>query len=87
MQPEYSNAAAKAINGMDGVIKKRIKKGIEGLMETPPQGDIKLLQGYKDKTYRLRIGDYRVIFRYETDDDGKRFPFISDIDSRGEIYK
>ena len=83
MQPVYSNVAAKTINGMDRSTKKRIKEGIEKL----PDGDVKPLRGYKDKSLRLRIGDYRVIFRYELDDNGIRYPFISEIDNRGDIYK
>ena len=87
MQIEYSKVAIKSISSMDRNTKQRIKSAIDGLMETPPTGDIKLLQGYTIKTYRLRVGKYRIIYRYDTDKNKHIVLFISDIDSRGGIYK
>ena len=87
MQIEYSKQAVKFIALQDKNIKQRIKQGIEGLTETPPTGDIKPMQGYKNKTFRLRIGKYRIIYRYDYDTNQQRVLFISDIDSRGDIYK
>ena len=46
MQIEYSKKAAKYINALDRTTKQRI--AIEGLLETPPKGDIKMLQGFSD---------------------------------------
>ena len=83
MKPVYSKAVAKAIGGMDNATKQRIKAAIEKL----PEGDIKPLQGYGGKTHRLRVGGYRVVFRYETDEEGVQYPFIMEMDSRGDIYK
>jgi mRNA interferase RelE/StbE len=45
-----------------------------------PSGDVKKLQG--ETGYRLRVGDYRVIF----DRDGNVLMIIK-IDSRGQVYK
>lgn len=87
MQIEYSKTAAKFISSQDKVTKQRIKSAIEALMETPPKGDIKPLQGYTNKTYRLRVGKYRVIYRYDNKINMQCILFISDIDSRGDIYK
>lgn len=87
MQIEYSKQAAKFISTQDKNTKLRIKRGIEGLTETPPKGDIKPLQGYTNKTYRLRIGKLRIIYRYDTDVQQQQIVFISDINSRGDIYK
>lgn len=64
MRIEYSKAAAKYINNLDRNMKQRIKTAIEGLTQTPPQGDIKLLQGYTDGRKRLRVGKYRIIYIY-----------------------
>ena len=49
--------AAKHIESLDTPTKIRVKRGIDGL----PNGDIKKLRGYH-ATYRLRIGDYRIIY-------------------------
>ncbi|MDU5082251.1 MAG: type II toxin-antitoxin system RelE/ParE family toxin [Bacillota bacterium] len=81
----YSKSAVKLIKTLDEDIKQRIKKGIEGLMEIPPKGDIKQLQGASPITYRLRIGKYRVIYEYIRKENNVLF--IKDIGSRGDIYK
>lgn len=54
--------------------------------ETPPQGDIKLLQGYSDGRKRLRVGKYRVIYNYLPSGEIEILLIIN-IDSRGDIYK
>ena len=48
-----------------------------------PFGDVKKLHGIPD-SYRLRVGDYRIIF-YK--DDEQLTIRILEIASRGEIYK
>lgn len=66
-------------------MKLKIKDSIEGLIENPPKGDIKQLQGINPTTYRLRVGKYRVIYEYIRKE--KDALFIKDIGSRGDIYK
>jgi len=78
MQIVYSRAAVKAINSMDKVTKQRIKAGIENI----PQGDIKPLKG-SPGTYRLRVGDWRILFSYTEDDT----ILIEKIGPRGGVYK
>lgn len=86
MKIEYSRKAVKYINALDKPTKQRIKAGIEGLTKSPPQGDIKILQGYADGRKRLRIGGYRIVYNYSQ--DGKlTILYILDVDSRGGIYK
>ncbi len=75
---EYSRRAVKAINGMDRPAKLRIKSAIEGL----PDGDVKPLKGSKG-SYRLRVGDWRVIYSFPDDDT----ILIEKIGPRGEVYK
>ncbi len=64
---KVKKAAVKAINSMDPSTKRRIKEGIESLTKKPPEGDIKHIQGYTDGRMRLRIGKYRIIFKYDND--------------------
>ncbi len=86
MEIRYTKTAAKYIESLDKPTKQRIKAGIEGLTQKPPQGDIKRLQGYSDKRLRLRVGGYRVIYRYDL--DGKlEILQILDVDARGGVYK
>lgn len=86
MEIQYKKKAAKAINGMDKATKIRIKEAIEGLTLTPPKGNIKPMQGYKDGRFRLRVGQYRIIYKY--DSSGLvEILLIIDIGTRGDIYK
>ncbi len=57
MEIRYSRQAIKFIKKLNEPIKSRIKVGIKKL----PTGDIKPLKG-SNNLYRLRIGDYRIIF-------------------------
>lgn len=72
-----TKSAEKAIKKLDKVTRARIIAGIKNL----PSGDIKKLKGYVS-AYRLRIGDYRVIYTF----DGYTIT-ISDVLPRGESYK
>lgn len=86
MEIRYSKAAVKAINAMDKATKTRIHAGILGLMQNPPIGDIKPLQGYHDGRQRLRVGKYRIIYKYGLEMELEILHII-DIGSRGDIYK
>lgn len=77
MQIEYSKEAAKHINQLDKPTKNRIRQAIEKL----PAGDIRKLVGYKTD-YRLRVGDYRVLFSRGLDTIT-----IKDVLPRGAAYK
>ena len=78
MKVEYARAAVKVINGMDRTTKQRIKAGIEKL----PEGDIKPYKG-SPGTYRLRVGDWRILFSYPEHD----IILIEKIGPRGGVYK
>lgn len=86
MEIEYSKKAKKFIESQDRPTKQRLKEAIEGLTETPPKGDIKLLQGYSDGRKRLRVGKYRIIYNYNEKNEIEIL-LILNIDSRGDIYK
>lgn len=86
MEIRYSKSAVKYLNGLDRPSKQRIKAGILGLTLNPPQGDIKRLQGYSDKRLRLRVGGYRVIYRYDREEKLEILQILN-IDARGGVYK
>ena len=86
MRIEYSKAAVKALESYDRPTKQRIKAGIEGLTKKPPEGDIKPMQGYSDGRQRLRIGGYRVVYRYGAEGTMEVLHIMA-IGSRGDIYK
>ncbi|HHX60362.1 MAG TPA: type II toxin-antitoxin system RelE/ParE family toxin [Epulopiscium sp.] len=57
---------------------------LKALYKLPNGTDIKQLKGKKSKGfYRLRIGDYRVIY---TINNGKLLIHVIDVGNRGQIY-
>lgn len=76
LEIQYSKQAIKFLKKQDLPTRKRIITAINAL----PAGDVKSLQGRSG--YRLRVGDYRVIF----DKEGSIL-YIEKIDNRGQIYK
>lgn len=76
MKINYSKDAIKFLNKQDKITYRRISTAINNL----PKGDVKKLQGKKE--YRLRVGDFRIIFEKEDN-----ILNIRKIDSRGQVYK
>ncbi len=73
---------AKFLNSLDAKTKAKLKQRLKLLQSSPFRGqDIKLLHGYGEKLFRLRIGKIRIIYRVV--DAGIE---ILDIDYRGNIY-
>ncbi len=77
MQIEYNKRSIKYIKSCDKPTRIRIIEAIEGI----PQGDIIKLQGIDDG-YRLRVGDYRILFSIENG-----IIYIDDVGPRGQIYR
>jgi mRNA interferase RelE/StbE len=75
---EFSRQAVKFIKRIDKSNKERIRKGIHEI----PKGDIKPYKG-SPGSYRLRIGDWRIIFSYQENN----VVLIEKIDLRGQVYK
>lgn len=60
---EWKEHALKNLNALEDSIARRIIKKVDELSENPFSKDIKRLKGSND--FRLRVGDYRVIFSIE----------------------
>lgn len=86
MEVRYAKSAAKFLESLDKPTKARIRAGISGLIQRPPVGDIKLMRGYSDGRHRLRIGKYRVVYKYGTDGQLEVL-HVMEIGSRGDVYK
>jgi len=63
---------------------KRLFEKIELLGENPFPKDAKRVAGYKEKIFRLRIGEYRAIYLVDYDSGIVR---VLKIDKRGRVYK
>jgi mRNA interferase RelE/StbE len=79
MRYDFSNDAKKAITKFDSNTAGRIVKAIMGL---PDRGDIKTLDGELTGQFRLRVGDWRVIYSLQ---DG--VVIVNYILPRGDAYK
>ncbi|MEK4418564.1 type II toxin-antitoxin system RelE family toxin [Bacillus sp. FSL K6-0268] len=79
----YHKSAVKFIAKQGKEIQKRIAEGLKGLLEIPPEGDIKSIKSYTD-LYRLRVGTFRILFEINHDE---KVIYIQAIRNRGDIYK
>lgn len=75
-------AAAKYLERLNEPMKSRILDALQGLKNEPPTGDIKATSGNLQGLYRLRIGNYRVLFAIRDNNI-----FVTNIAPRGQVYK
>jgi mRNA interferase RelE/StbE len=78
---KYDPKAVKDLQKLDKHEASKILNGIEAYANDPIKTKIKKLKTLFDGAYRLRIGDYRVIF-YEEDE----LILISKIAHRKQVY-
>lgn len=87
MAPKYGIAlerrAAKWIALQQAHVQERLKEAVEGLASDPwPKGSRKLAR-YED-LYRIRVGDYRIIYTVDIDE---HMVVVVDAGPRQSIYK
>ncbi|PYM90680.1 MAG: type II toxin-antitoxin system mRNA interferase toxin, RelE/StbE family [Candidatus Rokuibacteriota bacterium] len=79
----FARSARRELEQLEKRVARRVLSRVEALGSNPrPQGCIKL-QG-PDDLWRIRIGDYRVIYSI---DDGQRTVDIGAIRHRGDAYR
>lgn len=86
MEIQYEKSAVKYLKSLQKPQRDLILEAIEKLTHKPAEGDIKKMSGYKDGRYRLRVGKYRVIYKY-LENNEIEILCIMDVGSRGDIYK
>ena len=79
----FEDPAQRQFRKLDRIIQTQILKALIKLEKNPRPSGCKKLQGL-EHLYRLRIGDYRVIYRIE---DNKLLVLIISLGHRREIYK
>lgn len=80
----FSDVAKKALKKLDKPLVKKIESKLEDLINGDQNLDIKKLQAYKEPTYRLRVGDMRVLYAVWHQ---KVIIYVIDIGHRREIYE
>jgi mRNA interferase RelE/StbE len=80
---ELTPKAERDFNSLDGSVRRRIKQRIDSLAENPFPSGIKKIEG-EDELYRLRVGDYRILYQVK----GKiLLVLIIGIGHRRDIYR
>ena len=86
MKIKYSKEALKFLSKLETKSVNRIRTAVLVLTLDPPVGDIKVMQGYTDGRKRLRVGSWRIIYKYGAENEVEVL-FVIDIGNRGDIYK
>jgi len=79
---EFRPRALRDLKGLPQNVQRRILEPIENLADDPRPPGVKKLSGTED-LYRIRVGDYRVIYQIR---DKERLVVIVRIGHRGDIY-
>ncbi len=80
---KYSRQAVKFLKKLDKEFILRIFDKIERLKEIPIEHDSKSVKGYDEKLFRVRVGDYRVLYEVNYDNN---IVGIVKIDKREKVY-
>lgn len=80
---EYTPAASRQLAKLDKTTQARLKPKIKTLSENPRQHGAIKLQGF-DNMYRIRIGDYRIIYEIH---DNILLVLIVEVGHRGSVYR
>lgn len=63
----FTSAAARDIRSLPHEVARRVVRAIEKLAENPRPNGVRKLEG-SDPLYRIRVGDYRVIYDVRDDE-------------------
>lgn len=80
---EFLKTAKKELAKLPKQVQKRISAKIDALLLDPYPPDSKKLKN-GDGRFRIRVGDYRIIYRLE---DEKLVILVIKIDHRRDVYK
>ncbi len=80
---QWKHSAEKDLRGIDKQFISRILEAINSLSDDPFPSKHRKLQG-SESSYRIRIGDYRVIYQVDND---KRIIVIYHVRHRKDIYR
>jgi mRNA interferase RelE/StbE len=79
-----SPAADRAIRKLDRPVQTRILKKLDGLMMDPMPKGVEKPTGSDVPCYRVRAGDYRIVYRI---DDQVLTVLVLNVGDRKEIYR
>ena len=79
---EFSSQARHEFSSLSGVILQRIDQKILALANNPRPPGVKKLKGYANR-WRIRVGNYRVIYKIE---DDRLIILVIQISHRSDAY-
>ena len=80
---ELTTRVAKQLRKYDVTLQKRLVKALEVLGQAPYESGAKKLSG-EDNLYRIRVGDYRIVYCVE---DDKLLIVVVKLGHRREVYR
>jgi len=80
----YKPSAAAAFDKLPRDIQTRLKPRIQALVENPRPHGVQKLQGQSPPLYRIRVGDYRVVYEIEND---RLIILVVVVGNRRDIYR
>ena len=75
--------AEKILKRLNGDVLERIRRTIRGLASEPRPVGVKKMTGY-DNLYRVRVGDWRIIYTIE---EARLIVLVLEISTRGSAYR
>lgn len=85
MTYEY-NIRKKAMKFITKQDKKQQERILKAIYLLPDIGDVRKMSG-EDNLYRLRVGDFRVLFEMSAKSDTVTLIDVTNADNRGQVYK
>ncbi len=76
-------AVDKQLSRLPRSVQRRLTETIEGLESNPRPHGVKKLEG-PDNLWRVRVGDYRIIYTIE---DDRLLVLVVKIGHRGDVYR
>lgn len=80
---EFERSAKKNLDRLDGPIRARVLRKVAALADDPRSSGATRLVG-ADDLWRIRIGDYRVIYAIE---DDRLMVIVVRVAGRGKVYR
>jgi mRNA interferase RelE/StbE len=80
---EFARKALREFQNLPAQVKKRLKPKIDALGQNPRPRGVKKIEG-KENLYRIRVGDYRVIYEVL---DKVLLVLVVKLGDRKDIYK
>lgn len=81
---EFTRAADKVLSSLPTRIQDRIDDALDGLEQNPWPAGHKKLKGSKEVFFRIRVGDYRVVYQVEEE---RLVVVLVRIGHRREVYR